>query len=54
MKKSTENEEKKLTISDITEEVMTEICEKYCRFPFELEQDELDKRCSDCPLNRLV
>lgn len=48
-----ENTEKNLTISDITEEVMSEICEKYCRFPFELEQDELDKRCSECPLNRL-
>ena len=28
------------------------ICEKYCKFPYECEnQEELDNICSTCPLN---
>lgn len=57
MKKSTENEEKKLTISDITEAVAMEMCEKYCRFPYEYKEDDydqmIDEWCSNCPLNQL-
>lgn len=32
-----------------------EFCNKYCRWPYELsDQEALDARCSGCPLDRLV
>ena len=49
------SEEKKLTVSDVLEECVQEICEKYCRFPFEIDDNEvlLHEYCDKCPLNRL-
>ena len=45
------------TVSKIMEEVIEEICDKYCKFPTIYEgkdEDELyDKHCDKCPLNRL-
>ena len=39
------------------EEIKTEICDKYCRYPFEWSIDDeetlKDKYCKDCPLTRL-
>lgn len=39
------------------EEIKTEICDKYCRFPFEHDpgEDETleDKYCKECPLTKL-
>lgn len=34
------------------EKVKEEMCDKYCRFPRELEAD-LDEICDKCPLNKL-
>jgi hypothetical protein len=48
------NEQKRIAVSDIIEDVVCEICNEYCRFPFEIEdEDELLKKCENCPLNRL-
>lgn len=46
------------TVPDIIEEVKIEMCEEYCRFPHEwdeeVEQETLeDGKCVKCPLNRL-
>lgn len=46
------------TVYDIIEEVKIEMCEEYCRFPREwdeeVEQETLnDAKCAKCPLNRL-
>ena len=46
------------TISQIIEEVASEICDHYCKYMhgsyLEEELDEvLDKHCSNCPLNKL-
>ena len=43
------------TISEILEEVKTQICDDYCRYPREIEDyDELlDGICSSCPFERL-
>ena len=46
---------KKPTLPDIIEEVATEFCDEYCRFPFEIEYEELlDKKCANCPIQRLT
>jgi hypothetical protein len=51
---SEQKSEKSLSVSDIIEEVVCEICNEYCRFPFEIEdEDELLKKCENCSLNRL-
>ncbi len=35
------------------EEILTVICDKYCRMPYMLEEDELEICCQECPLNQL-
>ena len=47
-------EERKIGLPEVVEEVKTEICSEYCRYPFEIsDEDELDKKCGECPLGRL-
>lgn len=43
------------TVRSMIEDVIMEICEEYCKYPIEYADfDEmLEKRCEDCPLNRL-
>ena len=44
------------TIPEIIEEVKTEICDNYCKYPelFSAEEEEvLLGMCEDCPLGRL-
>lgn len=44
------------TIPEIIEEVKTEICDNYCKYPelFSAEEEEvLYGMCEDCPLGRL-
>lgn len=36
------------------EDLISEICDKYCRHPYELEQEELDEACSQCPVTKLA
>lgn len=53
-----EQKEKKMTVSDILEEVSQEICEQLCKYPGEYGADRMDEmmseKCDFCPLNRLV
>jgi hypothetical protein len=48
------------TVTEIFEEVKTEMCDKYCRFPREYDPEEHDDVelwetdiCKNCPLGRL-
>ena len=36
---------------NVLEEMMEYICDKRCRFPNEVEQDELDIICDQCAMN---
>ena len=38
------------------EEIASQMCDQYCRFPYEnMPQEEIDEKiCHYCPLNRLV
>jgi hypothetical protein len=36
------------------EEILAVICDKYCRMPYTLEEDELEICCQECPLNCLT
>ena len=43
------------TIPDIIEDVKSEMCDNYCKFPQEYKDQEQmwDKKCAECPLNKL-
>lgn len=42
------------SISEQFEDIKTEMCNEYCRFPREIpEEEELYKKCEVCPLNLL-
>ncbi len=54
-----QNTEKQKTIVTIIEEVLEEMCDKYCKYPEmipDLDEQILDETapCESCPLNRLV
>ena len=52
----TKDKEKAKTVSEILEEVKANICDEYCRYPYQFgedEQDDLDAICETCPLERL-
>ncbi len=38
-------------MKQILEEMMEYICDKRCRFPNEVEQEELDEICEQCAMN---
>ena len=41
-------------ISDIVDEVASEMCDGFCHWPFVCaSEDELDEHCDKCPLNKL-
>ena len=43
------------TVPQILEEVVGEICDNYCRFPKEIEDEgRLGIICEHCPLNKLI
>ena len=46
----------KPTVADIINEVVTEICDYYCKYPEQYKDydDMLDEQCKDCPLNKLT
>ena len=46
-------EDKKQTIPEIIEEVKTEMCDHYCKYPDVLPEDVLWSNCEKCPLGRL-
>lgn len=37
-----------------SEDLISEICDKCCRHPYELDQDDLDEACSQCPVTKLA
>ena len=40
--------------ADTIEDIKTEICEEYCRYPHEASsQKALDAICADCPMEKL-
>lgn len=39
--------------SEQLEEIKAEMCDKYCRYPFSADDDYLNKKCTECPMNRL-
>lgn len=43
------------TITEIMEEVSSEICNNYCKYQNEMmySDEMLETKCSECPLNRL-
>ena len=42
------------SISQILDDVKSEMCNKYCKYPYEIEDEaDLDKICENCPLERL-
>lgn len=41
------------TVIGIIEEVMEEICSKYCKYPNELDMNELNDKCDERPFERL-
>jgi hypothetical protein len=50
-----------LTMAEITEEIKTQICDHYCKYPeqYKVENDDInfdkmiEERCNDCILNLL-
>lgn len=47
-----ENEES--TMDKITTEMAEHICDHLCRFPREMEQEELDEHCADCKMGQFI
>lgn len=50
------SDEKPKTVPDILDEIVEQMCDEYCRFPYEIEdEDRLYKeKCENCPLTRLL
>lgn len=41
-------------LAAVLDEVKQNICDHYCRFPFEVEdQEQMDELCERCPLSRI-
>ena len=47
------DEQKRVSITGLLEEIETEICEDYCKFREMLNEDELEERCAQCPLMKI-
>lgn len=41
-------------IDKITTEMAEHICDHLCRFPREMEQEELDEHCADCKIGQFI
>lgn len=45
-----------MRIIDILDQIKTEICDKYCKWPeqYDIDDDALiDEHCNNCPLNMI-
>lgn len=42
-----------MTVKEI-EKIQEEMCDKYCRYPFECNESELETECERCPLLKLT
>lgn len=47
-------EQKLGTIEHQSEHLIAQSCDRICRFRMELNQEDLDKVCSRCPINELA
>ena len=50
------DKEKIKSVSEIIENVKTEMCDEYCKYPYQFSEDEQDALyaiCETCPLERL-
>lgn len=46
--------EKPFTVTEILENIASQICDDYCKYPNEMNtEEELYEICEDCPLGRL-
>lgn len=45
--------EKKAELKEEVEKALEEMCDDYCKFPGELNQEQIDMCCLECPLSRL-
>lgn len=41
------------TMTELLETILFEIRDKYCKYFNELEPEELDKKCENCPLTKI-
>lgn len=46
------------TITEILDEIATEMCDKYCKYPYEWDEEKdgqlcESEICANCPLNRI-
>lgn len=49
------NDHGEKTVMQQIEEIMSETCDNYCRFPIEAaDEDELELHCDKCPLVNLL
>ena len=39
--------------NDELEKLFDDMCCNRCHFPYVMEQEELDEKCEDCPLNKI-
>lgn len=46
-------EEKQKSVSEIIEDIKTEICNDYCKYAGKYDGENLPKECDSCSLNRL-
>lgn len=57
MEEGSKVKNKRKTVVDIIEDVLSDICDHYCKYPDiykEEEEDKLYEHCDKCPLNRLM
>ncbi len=45
---------KNTKMDTLTTEMMEHICDNLCRFPREMEQEELEEHCCDCKMEQYV
>lgn len=41
-------------IRRLIDETAQVVCDRICRYPYELSQSDLDKKCNDCPFDMKI
>jgi hypothetical protein len=53
-KDSSMEEQKRITVANLLEEVKEEMCDKYCKYSDKgISDKDIEKICTECPLNKL-
>ena len=47
-------EKEESTMNKLTTEMAEHICDHLCRFPREMEQEELDAHCCECKMSKFI